>query len=535
MRGNLLRAVTCVSASECWAVGTYYTGSAYQTLIQRWDGTSWAIVASPNTSLTQSNYLKSVTCATTSDCWAAGYYIAANGVSQTLIERWDGISWAIIVSPSTLPTRNNYLNAVTCVSASDCWAAGFAISSSSSESGTLVERWNGFAWAIVTSPNTSDTESNILNGVTCASGSDCWAVGYHYGVGIALLTLIERWNGISWAIVASPNSLPVENAQNNFLQGVTCVSTSNCWAAGYYSTPAIATRTLVERWDGTSWGLVNSDNTDATHSNYLFGTKCVSGLECWAVGYYYSGGTAQTGVNQTVIERWDGNSWTIVTSPNSSATQNNTLYDVACASASECWAVGYYVNASGVNQTLTERFALPPVQLNAVVSRKTHGSAGDFDIDLPLTGNPGIECRSGGANGNHTLVFSFVNALTSVGGANVTSGTGSINSSNIDSNDAHKYVVNLTGVTNAQVITVSLTNVQDSTGNSSSAISASMGVLIGDTNADRFVNSGDIAQTKSQSGQSVTSSNFREDVTVDGNLNSGDIGLVKSKSGTALP
>ncbi len=58
---------------------------------------------------------------------------------------------------------------------------------------------------------------------------------------------------------------------------------------------------------------------------------------------------------------------------------------------------------------------------------------------------------------------------------------------------------------------------------------------IGDTNADGAVNSADIAQTKSQSGKSLTTSNFREDITADGNLNSADIGLVKSKSGTALP
>jgi hypothetical protein len=49
------------------------------------------------------------------------------------------------------------------------------------------------------------------------------------------------------------------------------------------------------------------------------------------------------------------------------------------------------------------------------------------------------------------------------------------------------------------------------------------------------VNSADIGQTKSQSGQSVTSSNFREDVNADGFINSADIGLVKSRSGTALP
>ena len=71
--------------------------------------------------------------------------------------------------------------------------------------------------------------------------------------------------------------------------------------------------------------------------------------------------------------------------------------------------------------------------------------------------------------------------------------------------------------------------------NNTGIVTATMGVLIGDTNADKFVNSGDIAQTKSQSGNSVSSSNFREDVTVDASLNSADIGLVKAKSGTALP
>ena len=116
----------------------------------------------------------------------------------------------------------------------------------------------------------------------------------------------------------------------------------------------------------------------------------------------------------------------------------------------------------------------------------------------------------------------------------MTSGIGTLSGSTLGS-DTHQYIVSLSGVANAQVITVGLTDVNDSAGNSSTAVSASMNVLIGDTTADRFVNSGDIAQTKSQSGQFVTISNFREDLNADGFLNSGDIALVKSKSGTALP
>src|SRR5204862_5613700 len=84
-------------------------------------------------------------------------------------------------------------------------------------------------------------------------------------------------------------------------------------------------------------------------------------------------------------------------------------------------------------------------------------------------------------------------------------------------------------------LNVKLNNVADSAGSFSASISTSMSVLIGDTNGNRLVNSSDIAQTQSQSGQSVNSTNFREDVTVSGSINSSDIALVQSKSGTGLP
>jgi hypothetical protein len=93
--------------------------------------------------------------------------------------------------------------------------------------------------------------------------------------------------------------------------------------------------------------------------------------------------------------------------------------------------------------------------------------------------------------------------------------------------------VNCTGVPNAQLINITLSNVSDGTniGN----VSIPMGVLAGDTTGNKAVNSSDIAQTQSQSGQSVTGSNFREDVTVNGLINSSDIAFVQAHSGTALP
>src|ERR1700744_770321 len=134
--------------------------------------------------------------------------------------------------------------------------------------------------------------------------------------------------------------------------------------------------------------------------------------------------------------------------------------------------------------------------LVGAASRKIHGATA-YDVDLPLTGSPGIECRSGGANGNYTMVFKFAVALSTVSSASI-SGTGVIGSQAIDATDGRQYVVNLTGVANAQNLTVTLTNVTDVAGNISSSVSATVAVLIGDTNADKFCDAVDVSQVKSQ-------------------------------------
>jgi hypothetical protein len=191
---------------------------------------------------------------------------------------------------------------------------------------------------------------------------------------------------------------------------------------------------------------------------------------------------------------------------------------------------------------------LPTPVLTSVVSRMTHGTAGDFDVNMPLpTALPspqprGDECRSStslGA-GNYKLVFTFTANLTSVASATVSSGSGMASGIFVGPNAsrnlaANQCEVDLSSVANQQYIVVKLNTVVDSTGANGDILSPQLGILIGDTNHDGFVNSADISQTKSQSGQAVGLSNFREDVTADGFLNSADISLVKSKSGTALP
>ena len=174
-----------------------------------------------------------------------------------------------------------------------------------------------------------------------------------------------------------------------------------------------------------------------------------------------------------------------------------------------------------------------PNPLLSIVSRKQHGSVGSFDVALPTSGPAGIEPRSGGANGAFTLIYTFNSAVGTIGTA--TSTDANVNETVEAGPGPNQVTVNLTGVANAQNLEVILNGVQDSGGANLPAATARMGVLLGDTTASRSVNSTDVSETKSQSGQALTATNFRVDVTANGAINSTDVLQVKLKSGTALP
>lgn len=171
--------------------------------------------------------------------------------------------------------------------------------------------------------------------------------------------------------------------------------------------------------------------------------------------------------------------------------------------------------------------------LAGAVSRKVHGAAGTFDIDL-MPPAAGIECRSGGATGDYQVVVKFAAPVTSVSSATVSPAVGgSATIVGSPSVNGTEVTINLTNVSNAQTLTINLFSV--ATASTTGNLSVPMSILIGDTTASRAVNASDVSQTKAESGQPVTIGNFRIDVNANGAINSSDISLVKTNSGTALP
>jgi D-alanyl-D-alanine carboxypeptidase len=170
------------------------------------------------------------------------------------------------------------------------------------------------------------------------------------------------------------------------------------------------------------------------------------------------------------------------------------------------------------------------LQLTTAVSRKTHGTAGAFDIDLPLSGPFGVECRDGG--GNYTIVFSFTNDVSN-GNASVTAGTGIVSGSPVFLGQTME--VSLTGVSDIQKIAVTIDGVTDNFSQVLPDTGVSVNMLIGDLNSDKRVNVGDTNAARSRSGQTTNQSNLRTDVNMDGRINVGDTNLVRAHAGAFIP
>lgn len=272
--GDELNSVWCAANNSCIAVGDYGTRSGVdKTLAEAWNGTSWSVVPSPNPSQ-RFNYLSGVTCASAKDCLAVGTYGYNNG--KPLVESWDGATWSVMVTPKL----RGELFGVSCIQADDCIAVG------ATADGPLIESWNGKAWSIVQSRNgesgsgladvscaseescmavgtavgsrrvhplaeywngtawsivrTTDGEGGPvveLNAVSCPSPTSCVAVGGGSGP-----TLVEAWNGSVWKTADSPNK-----GDGGFVSGVSCWTPTKCIAVGSYQTVRThRDKTLVE-------------------------------------------------------------------------------------------------------------------------------------------------------------------------------------------------------------------------------------------------------------------------------------------------
>jgi hypothetical protein len=344
-----LKDVSCASSAMCMAIGRdSYTGKAY---LEQWTGTEWTL----RNSFGGTDFA-AISCPSTTVCYTAG--TASNGTLTSWRFEWNGLFWESSSKALAVPSGGTLLSLrdISCSSASACTAAG-SYTSEANGSVPLAERWNGTEWAVqsVPAPSGEEGKSGGFFGVSCASASECIAIGkksvitgegpfYHNAV------FAERWNSTTgWALQAVPNPGGYEEAS---LASVSCPTTTSCTAVGQYTESSKPAKTLTERWNGSSWAVQASPNPVEGKAAVLAGVSCVSASSCLAVGNYLPGGLEE----KTLAESWNGTEWSVKTTPNPTGSAASSLAGVSCSSAIACTAAGSFSPTLGTSESLAERY-----------------------------------------------------------------------------------------------------------------------------------------------------------------------------------
>ena len=166
--------------------------------------------------------------------------------------------------------------------------------------------------------------------------------------------------------------------------------------------------------------------------------------------------------------------------------------------------------------------------LTSAVSRQ-----GEFEIELPLDGSVGIECRTGGRKHQYVIAGTFNHLVTAVDSA--TSSCGEVAGVRISSTNTPQVEVKVNHVRcNAEVVTVTLHGVHDDQGNVLDSVPVEMGLLIGDASGNGVVDEADVQLVKAERGHTTETSNLREDINASGHIDASDVNLTISSVGTML-
>jgi hypothetical protein len=319
-----LQGVACASSKSCVAVGERDTTSTGPgaTLTEKWNGTAWSVVKSPDPSGSTGAVLNGVACTSTKNCLAVGDFFTSSHTTLPAAEHWNGTAWSVVSIPAPAGATDAFLDAISCASTSDCQATG------GSDNKTLAESWNGSKWKIMPSPNPDPAKPDFLTGVACPATSECWAVGYYFPTNFSG-GLTEKWNGSKWSVVTTPVS------KSGQLIGDGCFSKSSCMSVGIGDNFFA----IAQRWNGSKWVATKPVNPSGAASSQLNGVSCPGSSVCEAVG--------NNSDKTTLAEGWSGTKWAIQSTPGISGSSFANLAGASCVAAGNCWAVGVSETSTG--------------------------------------------------------------------------------------------------------------------------------------------------------------------------------------------
>jgi hypothetical protein len=309
-----INAISCPSAGNCGAVGTYADGSGHRrgVLLTETAGT-WAKgveAALPGNAASANPFvdLNSISCASAGNCTAVGGYDDNSGGFQGLLLTESAGTWATgveAVLPANAASANPSagLAAVSCASAGNCSAVGSYDENANNNVDALLLTETGGTWSSgieAALPADAATFNGLagLGSISCPSAGNCTAVGgYLFMSGPdswASQALMVTETAGTWATGVAPTLPAGARTPNPFagLNSVSCASAGNCTAVGGYSDGSTGNQGLLLTETAGSWAtgveaVLPADAGSVNPLESLSSVSCAAAGNCSAVGSYF--------------------------------------------------------------------------------------------------------------------------------------------------------------------------------------------------------------------------------------------------------
>jgi hypothetical protein len=308
-KGAELQQASCPSATACVAVGDYVTNGQTDDArfyAMTWNGT--ALRATAPVPLPKGDdfaYLQAVSCVTARDCVALGYASDAAGDNVNIAEHWNGATWAMRVQPAAIGRNELQLNAIDCLSATRCEVAGQLTPSNSDTFGLFFGTWNGRSLDVQKAPLPAGAHMAIVAALSCAAWNHCAATGLSQITSTTMHSFAETWDGRAWTAttLAAPKGAPV-----SWVSGVSCPSARLCVAVGSASSSETSSANQAEAlaYNGKTWSQRAVPSLGNGKIDAFDSVSCPSAKLCVALGGSGPKGSAEP---SPLAGFWNGRTW----------------------------------------------------------------------------------------------------------------------------------------------------------------------------------------------------------------------------------
>jgi hypothetical protein len=291
----LLNGVDARTNTDAWIVGAQYPNTQGPVAFH-WSGSTWSQVPVPPLSTGVNDSLNAVSASSATDAWAVGDIFSTPRSGQTLLEHWNGKAWSVD-SADSLSAGGASLTSVLDLSPTNAYTIGLTRTSA------LIEHWNGTSWSAVTLPDPNFFPSSL----TGLSASDVWMVGASHNKTTGANTEEAlHFNGTMWTVLAMASA----GLTNPAFTAATEVGPDDVWAVGSDTVASpVITGTLIEHWNGSTWAVVPSPNLGDV--NRLGAVAGRSSGDAYATGGYEIPNTADPIQTSGMILRWNGSAWAV--------------------------------------------------------------------------------------------------------------------------------------------------------------------------------------------------------------------------------